>query len=212
MPTKTDRSQSGKVDKVVSLLCRGALREQLDSKDWEHIRVAIRIVFETDDFLCKLHPKGGVACDLATFNWVESVELLIEFLAWTRQIAHVIHGVRFSTRPLSGDLWSLRRKHRRLAARLLERGTHESQRWRMLVTLGAIEITIAGLLWDFEWRPKSGDPVGLSPEPHLSGNPHGGSRSIERRRARRTPPPVSLGGKTRTASRTKQRTKQDGPA
>lgn len=177
------------------MLCRGALREQLDSKDWEQIRVAVRVVFETDDFLNKLRPKGAVACDSDTFDWVESVEIQIEFLAWTRQIAHVIHGVRFATKPLSGDLWSLRRKHRRLAARLLERSTHEAQRWSMLVTLGAIEITLAGLLWDFEWLP-SGAPIELSPKPHRPEGAHGGSDSIETHRRRRTPL-VALGGKRR---------------
>jgi hypothetical protein len=134
---------------------------------------------------------------LDTLNWIENVEIQMEFLAWTRQIAHIVHGVRFSTRPLSGDLWSLRRRHRRLAARLLERGTREAQRWSMLVTLGAIEITIVGFLWDLEWRPKSGDPIGPSPKPHIPGGIHEGSDSIERRRKRRTQPLVTAGGKRR---------------
>jgi hypothetical protein len=139
------------------MLYRGALREQLDASDWEHVRIALRIVFETEDFLTKFRRDRAVVCDLDTLNWVESVEIQIEFLAWTRQIAHVVHGVRFSMRPLSGDLWALRRKHRMLAARLLEPRTSEAQRWSTLVTLGAIEITLVGLLWDFEWLPISGN-------------------------------------------------------
>jgi hypothetical protein len=137
---------------------------------------------------------------LDMLTWVENVEIQIEFLAWTRHIAHVIHGVRFSTKPLSGDLWALCRKHRRLAARLLERGTREAQRWSTLVTLGAIEITIVGLLWNFEWLPKSGAPIGLSPKPHIPGGIHEGSDSIERRRKRRTQPLVTAGGKRRKGS------------
>jgi hypothetical protein len=145
---------------VLSMLRRGALREQLDSTDWGHIRVAVRVVFETNDFLSGLHPMTAVACDLDTFNWIESVEMQIEFLAWTRQIAHIIHGVTFSKRPLSGDFWALRRRHRTLVRRLLERRTHQEQRWSALVTLGAIEVTIVGLLWDLEWRTNSAALVG----------------------------------------------------
>ena len=153
MSSNADRTVSERVDKVVSMLCRGALREQLDSKDWEAIRVAVRLVFETDDFL-RVHLQDAAPLALDCLDWVETVELQIEFLASTRRIAHVIHGVRFSTKPLSGDLPSLHRKHRRLTTRLLHRSTPEAQRWRTLVSLGAIEITLVGLFWDFEWLPK----------------------------------------------------------
>lgn len=153
-----------KRDRVLTLMRTGPLREEFTPENWEKIGVAVRLVFETEDFLDELSPRRPVACSLNVSYWLDSLETQMEFLGWARMLAHTVQEVRFSTKPLSGDLRVLRRRHRALSAQLLERRTSEVQRWRALVTLGAIEIALLGILWDLE-GPGSGRPRGASPSP-----------------------------------------------
>lgn len=144
-------------------LFRGAMPpDELDDNDWESLRVAVRVVYETEDLGASLGRKVHRDRDRGISAWSESMEAAITFMSWVRELTNIVTGARYSKSAAVtvGALW---RRHRVLALRLLDAKFPPAKRISMLMELGGIEVSLWGQTWALEpmwlrresaqWRP-----------------------------------------------------------
>jgi hypothetical protein len=148
-PRRLLSARHRKVEQVVSLFRREIPAGELDDHDWESFRVAVRIVYETEDLGALLGHKATNARELKISVWSDSIEGAITFMSWTRELAHIVTGMVYSkSAPMNvGALW---RRHRVLAQRLLVPGLVAAKRLSVLVELGGIEVSLWGQTWALE--------------------------------------------------------------
>lgn len=119
---------------------------EFNEKDWDALRVAIRIVYETEELKGALRRKRSPERNRAVSYWLDSIESGITFMSWTRELADTATGttypLHFPTEP--SKLWV---RHSSLARRLLAARATPAERLSMLIELGGIEISLMGRLW-----------------------------------------------------------------
>lgn len=119
---------------------------ELDEDDWEAIRVAVRVVRETEQLRASMVRNGHLRRDPVVARWSDSVEGALTFMSWVRQLGAIVTG---ATHPatLPDRLSMLLRRHGTLTAMLLEADVSAPQRLSALVELGGIQISLMGKMW-----------------------------------------------------------------
>ena len=117
--------------------------------DWESLRVAIRIVYETEDLGVRLGRRLTQDRDVAISEWSDSLESALSFMSWVRAMRTIVNGVKYST-GLPATVAALWRRHGRLASKLLESRMTPARRISILVELGGIELCLWGHTWALE--------------------------------------------------------------
>ena len=122
---------------------------ELEEHDWESIRVAVRVVYETEELGALLHREVTRDRVLGITDWSDSLESAISFMSWVRTLTSIVKDATYSSRlPVSVPaLW---RTHRALAVRLLNPKLAPADRLSVLVKLGGIEVSLWGLTWALE--------------------------------------------------------------
>ncbi len=139
--------RSRKVERVLGLFRAAVPSGELDSHDWDSLRVSVRLVYETEDLKAVLSAEGGANRDLEISYWKESIEAGIEFLSWTNCLASIVRRVTYPKEPWDGTMEGLFARYGRLARRLLWKRMTPGRRISVLVELGGIELSILGGLW-----------------------------------------------------------------
>jgi hypothetical protein len=143
------KSNQSKVARVLKLFRDAIAEGDLDDHDWESLRVAVRIVYETEDLGEAVDRRATEDRNLHICNWSDSIEGALSFMSWTRELATVVADMRYSpSRTTSvGALW---RRHRDLASRLVATSLSPAKRLSVLVELGGIEVALWGHTWALE--------------------------------------------------------------
>lgn len=117
--------------------------DEFDKNDWDALRVAIRIVYETEELRVALSRKRLPERTFAVSYWLDSIESGITFMSWTREVADITTGTTYPARFPTGvsNLWL---PHSSLARHLLAVKRTPSERLSILVELGGIELAFAG--------------------------------------------------------------------
>ncbi len=143
------KDRQRKVNRVLSLFRAAIPADEFDENDWDSLRVAVRVVYETEELGVVLRRKAiGERIDDVE-NWSESMEGAITFMSWIREIRQICTGRTYSTTtPVSvGALW---KRHKALAARLITPKLSPGKRMSILVELGGIEVSLWGQVWALE--------------------------------------------------------------
>jgi len=148
-PARIGSKRYVQLEKVLTLLRTTIPKGELDTDDWDAIRVAVRLVYETEDLRVNLQRKRKLFRDYTISYWSDSMEGAITFMSWIRELTSIVTGVTYSTStPVSvGALW---RRHRTLALRLLDARLTPAKRMSVLVELGGIEVSLWGQTWALE--------------------------------------------------------------
>lgn len=135
-----------KIMQVLDGLRASIPAENFVKDDWDALRVAIRIVYETEELGGTLRRKKSLERTFAVSYWLESIESGIAFMSWTRELADTATGTTYPVRfPIqTSKLWL---RHSSLARELLAIRITPSERLSMLVELGGIEVALAGRFW-----------------------------------------------------------------
>lgn len=140
------QKRSQKISRVLAALRASIPAENFDKKDWEALRVAVRIVYETEEVRIALQRKTSLVRNAAVSYWLDSVESGITFMSWTRELADMAAGTTYSDLfpTETSQLWL---QHASLARRLLVKKASPSERLSALIVLGGIELALAGRFW-----------------------------------------------------------------
>jgi hypothetical protein len=132
--------------RVLDALRASIPADDFDKNDWDSLRVAIRIVYETEELRVALRRKRSPERTFAVSYWLDSIESGITFMSWTRELADIATGTTYPARfpTETSKLWL---QHSLLARRLLAIKGTPSERLSMLVELGGIELALAGRFW-----------------------------------------------------------------
>ena len=138
--------RSRKITLVLDALRASIPADDFDENDWDALRVAVRIVYETEELRVALRRKRSPERTSAVSYWLDSIESGITFMSWTRELADIVTGTtyptHFPTEP--SKLWL---QHSSLARRLLAIKGTPSERLSMLIELGGIQLALAGRFW-----------------------------------------------------------------
>jgi len=142
-------SRHPQVEQVLTLLRTTIPEGELNSDDWDALRVAVRVVYETEELGTALGSRPPTVRNDDISMWSDSLEGAITFMSWIRELRSIVTGVTYSTStPVSvGALW---RRHRTLALRLLDARLTPAKRMSVLVELGGIEVSLWGQTWALE--------------------------------------------------------------
>ena len=151
---RTSRRRQETVNRVLAHLRRGIPAGELDKEDWDSLRVATRIVFETEDLRVLLCSPKPTDVAFAITYWTESVESGIEFMSWTKCLATIVRGTKYPKERCGGSLDELWEHHRVLAARLRVARLRPGTQLSLLAELGGVELSLLGYLW---WRKPTGE-------------------------------------------------------
>lgn len=138
-----------KVARVLKLFRSAIPIGEFDEKDWASVRVATRLVYETEDLRVALRSKQRSDRDFATSYWIDSMESGIEFMSWVKCLASIVREVTYS-KERGGGIERLWGRHHDMAELLLAPKMSPGRRLSLLVELGGIELTILGNLWWLE--------------------------------------------------------------
>jgi hypothetical protein len=135
-----------KITRVLDALRAGIPGDDFDKNDWDALRVAIRLVYETEELRGALRRQRSPERTFAISYWLDSIESGITFMSWTRELADLASGTTYPTRfpAQTSKLWL---QHSSLARRLLAAKSTPSERLSMLVELGGLQLALAGRFW-----------------------------------------------------------------
>lgn len=139
--------RSRRVEKVLRLFRDAVPPGELETNDWESIRVAVRIVYETEELRVSLRPAGSTSRGSAISYWSDSVESGLAFMSWTRELSAIAKGRNYSKPILDLTLEGLWQRHHRSALRLGLLRLTPARRLSLLAELGGIELCLLGRLW-----------------------------------------------------------------
>jgi hypothetical protein len=164
MTARRQRSQVVRQRKTASVLTllRDAIPDgELNDEDWGSLKVAARLVYETEDLRVILHGNHTIDRDFCISYWVESMESAIEFLSWVKELASIVKWQTYAKERCDLSIEQLWRQHRLLASRLLSPKLGPERRLSLLVELGGLELSLLGQLWWLE--PSSKTPSRVKP-------------------------------------------------
>jgi hypothetical protein len=139
-----------KAAQILQLLRDSVPAGEFDPHDWEAIRVAVRLVFETEDLRKSLSRRRKVGRDFGVSYWSDSVEGALTFLSWVRELTSILQDVAYPSSMPPANLKGAWARHEALALRLPAPNLTPARRLSVLVELGGIELTLLGLLWSLE--------------------------------------------------------------
>ena len=137
----------GKVAQALALFRRALPAGELDERDWDCLRVSVRLVYETEDLRVLLRSKRKSDRAMAITYWNDSLESGVEFMSWTRCLASIATDITYPSEPRDGRIENLWEQHRELAKALLAKKLTPARRLSLLVELGGIELCLLGQLW-----------------------------------------------------------------
>jgi hypothetical protein len=165
MTTRREHSRVVRQRKTarVLILFRNAIPAgELDKEDWGSLKVAARLVYETEDLRVLLHSKRAIDRDLCISHWVESMESAIEFMSWVKALASIVKWQTYAKERLDLSIDELWQQHRLLALRLLGPTLAPERRLSLLVELGGLELSLLGQLWWLKPSSKKASPSAKS--------------------------------------------------
>ena len=136
-------------ERILALFRDPDTESELDDEDWASLRVAIRLVLETEVLRTQLQQPESPDSKRALSVWMEALENGIAFMSWVRCLATIATDAERVPFPSEGrvdDLWAA---HGDYARRLSEAPMTPGQRISLLTALGGLELAILGHLW---WR------------------------------------------------------------
>jgi hypothetical protein len=138
--------RSRKITQVLDALRASIPADDFDKNDWDALRVAIRIVYETEELRVALRRKRSPERTSAVSYWLDSIESGITFMSWTRELADMVTGTTYPNHfpAETSKLWL---RHSSLARRLLAVKVTPSERLSVLIELGGLELALAGRFW-----------------------------------------------------------------
>lgn len=171
------RERNLQLERVLSLLRNRIPKGELNAADWDALRVAVRVVYETEELGASLGHKTARARDRGISYWSDSMEGAIEHMSWVRELTSIATGVACST-STAVNVSALWRRHRVLARRLLDARLTPTTRMSVLVELGGIEISLWGQMWMMDslhpspttTRPGSAVRAARKREAHTAGS------------------------------------------
>src|SRR6266511_3361162 len=97
-----------------ALFRAGIPSDELGEDDWEALRVAIRLVYETEALRASLKERLTRDRNDRISDWSDSLEAAISLISWVRQLGTLIDGAQYpaSIPQCVAALW---RRHRVLA-------------------------------------------------------------------------------------------------
>jgi hypothetical protein len=72
--------------------------------DWDSLRCAIRIVYETEELRVALRRSMRLGSTFAVSYWLESIESGITFMSWVRELADILEATTYPDRLPKGDV------------------------------------------------------------------------------------------------------------
>lgn len=146
MDARLSSRRSQRLHRAVELLRNGIPRGDLVKDDWEAIQIALRVVYETEQFISKTRRQKWRRRTEAVSQWSDSVEASLTFMSWVRELASIVRDV-IHPAALPTGLPTLVRRHAVLAGRLLEPKLAPAERMSALLELGGIEVALLGHFW-----------------------------------------------------------------
>lgn len=140
-----------KVVRVLELLRNSTSPGDFDRKDWSSLRVAARLVYETEDLRVFLHRKRQTDRNFVVDYWLDSMEGGFEFMRWTKCLATITTEITYAKQRRDIGIEALWDLHCELAKRLLSPRMTPCRRLSLLVELGGIELSLMGHLWWLEF-------------------------------------------------------------
>jgi hypothetical protein len=149
-----------KVVRVLELFRHSTSPGDLVKKDWSSLRVAARLVYETEDLRMFLHRKRQTDRYFIVDYWLDSMEGGFEFMRWTKCLATITTETTYAKERREIGIEALWDQHRELAKRLLSPKVSPCRRLSLLVELGGIELSLMGHLW---WLESSNEETVAGP-------------------------------------------------
>jgi hypothetical protein len=138
-----------KIEQVLGRFRTGIPSGELDDEDWDSLRVAVRIVYETEELGASVGRTATAERGSAISDWSDSVEGALSFMIWIRELTSIVSGATYpANTPASVDaLWQ---RHCILAGQLLSLTLTPAERMSVLLELGGIEVSLLGCMWALE--------------------------------------------------------------
>src|SRR3954451_13887303 len=78
--------------RVIDLFRRQMPPGELDNDDWEAIRVAVRLVCETEQLRASILQKRSLGRNRKVSSWSDSLEGALPFMSWVRELGAMVTG------------------------------------------------------------------------------------------------------------------------
>ncbi len=150
------------IDGVLVLLRRDIPVDELDADDWQSLKMALHVVYETERLRAQLHGKRKIDRDAAISHWSDTLEACLEFMSWTKCLAQRESEQLHLEVPRDAGSEALWQLHAELTRQLPKPELGPGPRLCLLAVLGGIELTLLGQLW---WLPSSAEPPAPSRKP-----------------------------------------------